>query len=462
MGEAKQFKNDPNTPRKYRRKHMWWRYLLVFLGGFLFAGVGTLSGVAIASATVPTSTVTDNLPPEVSNFLRFLDNDDTLFGNIMKFVYKEKSVDTILDSIELRYVISKDMVGEVLQKKMAYFPDETAHVDEIDTTDIEGWRPINLNMLIKGAIPEKDGNVNFVDHLMNNLVIKDLLSVDGTPLAALADTPIKDVASQITKIKIGVLFPDASGIIASISDLTLEDLGKEDALDKIYVKDLLGQPEGDTGNRFMNAMCYEKVEGNLVVIDYSKPRTVAAFKDLDSLFNQLVLDDFVEIDGSNKLLASLSGTSINGLADKLSNLAVKDIINPDDIAPGIGKNVIVSLLETKINDLGNALGDVKIVDALKDEIFDGEGNINGYWKMMLYKDIKHPDEEYKTYTLNDFGVLVTNMTNNVKDGTMDNFVECGILDISQETLDKVVGTIRIGDMTITGLIDAISLLTSGL
>ena len=463
MGEAKQFKNDPNTPRKYRRKHMWWRYLLVFLGGFLFAGVGTLSAVAIASATVPTSTVTENLlPPEVSNFLRFLDNDDTLFGNIMKFVYKEKTVDTILDSIELRYIISNDMVGEVLRKKMAYFPDETAHVDEIGTTDIEGWRPINLNMLIKGAIPEKGGNVDFVNHLMSNLVIKDLLSVDGTPLAALADTPIKDVSTQITKVKIGALFPNAGGIIAPISNLTLEDLGKDDALDQIYVRDLLGQPEGDTGNRFMNAMCYHKVEGNIAAIDFSNPRSVSSFKDIDTLFDQLVLDDFVEIDPNNKLLVSLSGTTINGLEDKLTNLTVKDIINVDNLVPGIGKNVVAALQDVKINDLGNAIGNVKIVDALKDEIYDSPDHINGYWKMMLYADIKHPDEAFLNYTLNDFGVLVENMTHNVEGGTMDNFVECGILNIPQETLDKVVGTIRIGDMTITGLIDAISLLTSGL
>ena len=112
--------------------------------------------------------------------------------------------------------------------------------------------------------------------------------------------------------------------------------------------------------------------------------------------------------------------------------------------------------------MNNKTYSYKISDNLKDEIYDSPDHINGYWKMMLYADIKHPDEAFLNYTLNDFGVLVENMTHNVEGGTMDNFVECGILDISQDTLDKVVGTIRIGDMTITGLIDAISLLTSGL
>lgn len=461
MADSKQFKNDPNNPRKFRRKHMWWRYLLVFLGGFLFAGVGTLSGVAIASATTPASTVTEALPPEVKNLLAFVDSEDTILTNIMKYITGERDVNYILDNIELRFIISEKMVGAKIYKKINFYPDSEAVADEYGyNTDFDGWAPVTLNMLINGNIqvPGEAQPRTFVDNLMKNLVISDVMDVSGTPLESMGETPISDVAQKLPNTKIGELFPDAEGVVGAVKDLTLNELASEEALNKIYVKDLMNvqKPTGEPGEKrepFMDAMCFNKkgtTPDLITQLDYDNPRTVAQFKDLDTLFSELVIDDFVTItkDPSSpdydKLLAHISGTPVKDLADKISHLTVKDVIDFDKLEDGMPKRVLIYLQDVEVDKIGTEFEKVPLTVALADEIFEDpetKTTVKGVWKMLLYEDLATGTQHYDTYTIKSFGDLINNMTHNMSTCSINTFVECGLIEVSSETLnaDIIVG-----------------------
>ena len=73
-------------PKKFRRKHTWWKYCLIFFGGFLFAFVFTLVGSAVASATVPANTIVQLLPEDMRGILSFIDQGDTFYTVTIKFI----------------------------------------------------------------------------------------------------------------------------------------------------------------------------------------------------------------------------------------------------------------------------------------------------------------------------------------------------------------------------------------
>ena len=230
-------------------------------------------------------------------------------------------------------------------------------------------------------------------------------------------------------MKIGELFPNATGMLAAISDLTLEDL-KGDITNRIFVKDILGVND-DTTNRFLLAMCYKKTDNEFgeKVIDRTQPRTIADFKNPDALFGELLIDDFVDCDGDDKLLLAIKGTAISELSTKLSNLVVKDVIDFDNIPAGLTKNVLSYLEECKIHDIGETMGSVPLLVALQDEVYDENGQVKNIWKLLLCEDISASQEIRTDYTLNDFSLLIDNMNNNIQNANLYTLVDLGVISV---------------------------------
>ena len=146
--------------------------------------------------------------------------------------------------------------------------------------------------------------------------------------------------------------------------------------------------------------------------------------------------------------------------EKIKELSLRSIFGSD-----MESNFILKHLTS--SSLGSLAGDLEgmtIVDLFEKDIhYDAKGNVTGTWKYLLNNGPKKPEK----YTIQDFNQLVSNMQTNMQNATLNELKADGIMDLDAATLSKdiTIGAYagkgkKIGDLTVSQLIDYVSELTT--
>ncbi|MDE7400640.1 MAG: hypothetical protein K2N17_01165 [Clostridia bacterium] len=85
-----------------------------------------------------------------------------------------------------------------------------------------------------------------------------------------------------------------------------------------------------------------------------------------------------------------------------------------------------------------------------DKVYYSYGVPQGMWKLVLYKA-----KTEKGYTINNFNNMVTICANNVNAATLFELKEAGIINATDENLNKTFAGVKLGDMKLSELINAV-------
>ena len=85
-----------------------------------------------------------------------------------------------------------------------------------------------------------------------------------------------------------------------------------------------------------------------------------------------------------------------------------------------------------------------------DKVYYSYGVPQGMWKLVLYKA-----KTEKGYTINNFNNMVTICANNVNAATLFELKEAGIINATDENLNKTLAGVKLGDMKLSELINAV-------
>ena len=105
-----------------------------------------------------------------------------------------------------------------------------------------------------------------------------------------------------------------------------------------------------------------------------------------------------------------------------------------------------SVADTPISEIETAMNTLTVAQVFEDKAFDNGGHLTGTWKYMLTGGSKAYDE----YTFNDFDQLMINISENIKEASMQELVDDKVMTFEGIELDQT---------TIMGV--PISTLTSG-
>ncbi|MDE6074982.1 MAG: hypothetical protein K2G26_00930, partial [Clostridia bacterium] len=85
-----------------------------------------------------------------------------------------------------------------------------------------------------------------------------------------------------------------------------------------------------------------------------------------------------------------------------------------------------------------------------DKVYYSYGLPQGMWKLVLYKN-----KTEKGYTINNFDNMVNICANNVNDATLFELKEAGVINATDENLNKTFAGKKLGEMKLSELINAV-------
>lgn len=186
----------------------------------------------------------------------------------------------------------------------------------------------------------------------------------------------------------------------------------------------------------------------------------AKVKDLDSEIDSLKLKDVMKIKPSDSLWKIRNEPVKDG--DSLFE-SIKNNLYLEDILPDYSTTKLLKTLDgkTKISDIGDAINDMKIIEAFEDNIYDASGNLNKTWKYLLIepgetwingspKKDTNPFEGYKCedYTIGGEGdkgmdQLISNMKSNMNSLIIRQLYEDEIMDLDPDFVEKDIPAIYV-------------------
>ena len=410
--------------------------LLIFLGGAIVGVGGTVGGVYIAASTMSVSGTAKMFGADLSAVLK----DDYANLTITEFVKKVSSKDlsTLGGISEITPMVDNfyNNLDAQLQESLKVTLDKNA----IYTTKFENLGAylvkyikdnaplggiLNLNAdsnpaLLYLAYPKNDdGTYNFsaprvisdlseegfLDNLLNNATLGDLLTIDSSDstIYALRDTKINELEQ-------------------GIQDLELQEVVDISATSPLILQNLADTKVGQ----------------------------------LPTAISSLTLADVIEINNSSsKILKSLADTKVDQIGGKIDALKLGEMIEIDNTSPLILQNLEDSTLATLEGDIEN----LKITDVFASEIWGNEthdiAHADSTWRYMLTDSTGTFHTDYKLCS--DMDELTTNVKYNVNAATMDNLYADGFISGFDPTmLNKTINSVRIGDMTFAQFITAVN------
>ena len=257
----------------------------------------------------------------------------------------------------------------------------------------------------------------------------------------------------------------------------------------------------------ITAVVYYDDEGNRVVVGGTKVNNVA--NRLNGFADDLTVGDVLKLDGNeSQLLSAIKGTPLSGMADRIDELTVGEIISSDELEKssmlrqlkntkvselstaidklfiqrvyaeevyGVEKNADPALAEEyhadwlyykKVNDVfvlantqnnppendtayDDALGHITDEEFNSGENYYTYGEATGMWRLVLYKDGKE-----KAYTMNNFNNMVASCAQNVYNSTLYDLQKAGIID-KEKDLSKTFNGKELGKMSFEELINMV-------
>lgn len=367
-------------------------------------------------------------------------------------------------------------------------------LNKIKITEFIGGEEGGLVTKVLGGISVGDligGNVNF-DEKINTLKIRDFVEVDGNKiLEAIGDSTLADIPERMETITIGELVDtEGNNILEAIKNCTLEEV--PDTINGLTIGELV-----DVGdNKILKAIedctfsnIADRIEtlriGELVDIPADnkilKALENCTLAQVPDRINELTIGELIDVPVDNKILSAISGCTLEEVPDKVNELEIGDLLEvgdnkilkaienctlsqvPSTIDTLTVKDVIDvdesdklmwALKDAQITNLGDAVNGLYVNDLYAERGEDGK--LTSMWKMLL---CEKKDGEYveKKYTLNNFGDLVGNITENMQNATLYELDEAGILTFeNKKTLDKTINGNKLGSYTITGALEALT------
>lgn len=413
------------------------------------------------------------------------ENGERIFGNSVNEI--AGNIDTIVDKMTLNDImdVSGNSILEKLgDKKISELPEALNDLTVGDVLDTEG------NALLEKL---KDTKISELGDGINDLTISDIIDTEGNMLLEkLKDTKLSELSEAINNLTLGdVVDVGENKLLIKLQDTKITQLST--AIDDLTLGDVVDA--GD--NRLLMRLQDTKITELSTAIDdltigdvidttgnpMLEKLSGSKITELATAIDELTIGDIVRDTQGNKLLERLKDTQIKDLATEVNNLTVGDVMTIDE-----NSFLLSEFTDTKIVDLPNAIGGVTINSLYADNIYsvkDGDGNVvvpakrkpaatfderflyyeltdggkyelvngtgkltsdsfvagkyytygeaRGIWKTLLYKDgsevactIEHLDE------------LTNNVSNNIGKSTLSDLTEIGILDLTDEQLDKQI------------------------
>ena len=412
-----------------RKRHMWWRYLLVWFSGILTAGIVTGAAVGITGAVLTTKEVITMFGGNPNDILR----DDYQNISIIEMIttLSTKKFETLGDIDKVTPIAKKifdENINPLLDKELHFQydwevlkikpfekstsgrpaeevdPDETlgeymgrAIKEGVTLASFFGEEPPQLMKLF--LYPKDDqgefdydnpytlstfinADSDFFDNIVNGIHIKDIVTIeDGDRLLeAIADWSINDFNQEnINTLSIGLfLDPDSENpLIQKLSTFTIGELTEEN-LKALKIADLITVSE-ETPKMLLA----------LIELDYT-------IGDLEStnLYNVLKVGQVFECEG-NTFLSAIEDKYLADLEDEdtILDLKLNEIFNTESTTSIVARFGDMTLREVTGD---NFLSDIKITDAFSEE--DIEANI-------LLSALVRDNPDVKLSDLSDYEII---------------------------------------------------------
>lgn len=242
----------------------------------------------------------------------------------------------------------------------------------------------------------------------------------------------------------------------------------------------------------VTAVWYFDDEGERVFVGGTKVNNVA--NRVNSFADDLTVGDVLSLDGSESpMLNAIKDTKLSGMADRIEELTVKEILDGDKIEDSA---ILRQLKDKKVSELTSAIDSLYIQMVYAEEVYgvsknaqpkpvtesdeyheewlyyvkDGDafvlatqenppedetayddalghitsgqfnsnegtyytyGEAKGMWRLVLYKEGKE-----KAYTMNNFNNMVAACADSVNDATLSELQKAGVVNATKEKLDK--------------------------
>lgn len=345
-----------------RKKHNWWKYLLTFLGGMIFALGGTALGLYIYGSNTKMKSffgadVDLYLTPEYQNksvldMLAGLINGDFNFQNLGDLAkvtpYINSQLETINDTLEenFKYRLNVDEMQTIPFGDL----EEYIGTSLREGITLAGVLSVNetSDSLLKYLCFEMNGDEfdfskpytlsqymsedsNFFSDLINNMKVGyavNEIDEDNYVMQAIKDYTIAELndANVINSIKISSFFSDEqladSKLLEAIKDWPIGDLGDADRLKTLKIGDIfdLEPAPGEPAP-----------EGS--VLYALRNYTIGQLEDDENVLDSLKLKDLMKItDETPQFVKSLQDKTIGELKkdDIVGELYIQDVMDPDE------------------------------------------------------------------------------------------------------------------------------------
>ena len=218
------------------------------------------------------------------------------------------------------------------------------------------------------------------------------------------------------------------------------------------------------GNKITRAYYYgesgEEVEINGTTISEVSKR-------IDGVTGDIKIGQLMTIDESNKFLNAVKNSTVNSLSGDISKLTINELY-----ADEIYENAVMTEISQadfnaayvyyKLSDNGGyeLYGETGKVSAWEEDLFT-YGEAKPLWRLMLYtytKDGETVDDSTateSTYTVNNITQMISNVTTNIDNATLDELCEAKILSLTSAQLNKTIGGKRIGLMKLSTILSTL-------
>lgn len=218
------------------------------------------------------------------------------------------------------------------------------------------------------------------------------------------------------------------------------------------------------GNGYIEAVYYDE-NGTILKDEGTKIGEVT--ERISGVTKNLTISELMDVEG-NTILKKLGDSTVENLPEAINNLALQEISADSIYGNGeVGSAVLKKAVATVSDSATEIKFDAKYLYYGKDgKLVNGNGKLNelpndgeyytygeavGTWKFMLYSK----DGAEAAYKITDLSDIMTNATSNIKTATLDDLAKAGIVEMSDEQLNKTLYTKRLGDYTLDSIIELI-------
>ena len=390
---------------KKGKRHYWWRYLLLFLFGFIFFPIALAGGVVILATQVKTKDVVSLFGGRPEDVLTEKYHDKTILELVMEFANGEITINSIGGIREITPYVDElvNMINTELDKAIGFtFDTEELYkvtFDEIGdyiytslTEGIELAKILNITesssraLIYLGYETLPDGSTDW----NNPRSLGDLMSgmneiIENAPLGALIDVGTEGILYNLRDVKVNELADvmntkplneiitigeDALPALKYMGQYSISQL--EEAFENATLGDLL-----DVGTEGILYNLRDVKVSNLAdemnnrplnqIIDISPDDFPAlvymgqyAVNELSEAFENATLGDLIEID-PDSMLWELRDCKLDELSDEILDLKLGDVMEIDETS----NSILQYLKDTSIRGLNDAINDLPIDVAIE-------------------------------------------------------------------------------------------------